>query len=115
MAKLTPVNDYFMVEVRSKEDNPMNLTGVPDVEEGVRVGTVVEASKVMAFFGANTYMFDKSLMNVELLKQLQDIYGVFVGKKVYWPERSESGAVIEHEGKTYAFIKWSSIMAVEGV
>src|SRR6266404_3253349 len=107
MSKLTPVHDYFMVEVRSKEDNPMDLVGVPDVEEGVREGRVVACGDAKWFFGANTFMFDSSLGNLDMLKDLAAYYATYVGKKVYWPERSESGAVIEHDGKTYAFIKWS--------
>lgn len=112
MSKLTPVHDYFMIEVRSAEDNPMNLVGVKGADEGVREGKVVDCGDGITFFGANTYMFDSSLLNQEVLRQLRDHYNTYVGKRVYWPERSETGAVIEHDGKTYAFVKWSSIMGV---
>ena len=66
MTKIVPVGDYFMVEVRSKEDNPLDLVGVPDVEEGVREGKVVGIGDLDIFFGFNTFMFDSSLGNDEL-------------------------------------------------
>jgi hypothetical protein len=117
MSKLTPVGDIFMIEVGSlgtaSEDNPMGLVGSHDPDEGVRGGRVVAVSDELAFFGFVTFMFDNSLMNKELLGELYDHFKKYLGKKVYWPERSESGTVLEHEGKQYAFVKWSAIMAVE--
>lgn len=110
---LKPVNDYFMVEVGGTVDNPLNLTGVPTADEGVREGIVISITDKMTFFGFNTFMFDSSLMDTELLDKIHAHYSGYVGKKVYWPERSESGAVIKHDGKEYAFIKMSAIMAVE--
>jgi co-chaperonin GroES (HSP10) len=113
MSKLTPVNDYFMVEVRSKEENPMGLVGTPDVEEGVRFGVIVAISDKMLFFGYNTFAYDSSLGNEEILSKVYDFYKGWVGKKVYWPERSESGAVIEYNDKNYAFLKMSAVMGIE--
>lgn len=110
MTKLSPINDWFMVEL---EKNPHNFVGGKSAEEGVRSGTVVDISKDMPFFGFNTFMFDSSLMNEQMLANLHKHYRTYVGKKVYWPELSESGTVIQHEGKEYAFVKMSALMAVE--
>lgn len=110
MGKLLPVNDYFMVELGSKDDQ---WAGAPSVEEGVRSGVVVDISDSMTFFGFNTFMFDSSLMDIELLVSIHDHYKTYVGKRVYWPERSETGAVIHYDGKDYAFLKMSAIMSVE--
>ncbi len=110
---LKPVSDYFMISVRSKEDNPLGLVGTPDVEEGVREGTVVALGDLSLFFGYNTFAYDSSLGNDELLNKIKDHYESYVGKRVYWPERSESGAVIEYDGNSYAFVKCSAVMAVE--
>lgn len=102
-----------MVEVGSKVDNPFGFVGGASTEDGVRCGKVVSISEQMAFFGFHTYMFDNSLMNVDLLKEIHDLYSKYVGKTVYWPERSESGTIIKDGDSEYAFIKMSSIMAVE--
>lgn len=110
MGKLRPVNDYFKVEI---EDNPGGFIGGPQAEEGIRSGKVVGISHDMPFFGFNTFMFDKSLMDEQLLANIHARYRKYVGKRVFWPERSETGAVINHEGKQYAFLKMSAIMAVE--
>lgn len=113
MNKMFPVNDYFKVKVGGTVSNPMNLSGLPSVEEGIREGIVVAISEEMTFFGFNTYMFDKSLMDIDLLKDIHKHYSQFVGRKVYWPERSETGAVISDGDEDYAFVKMSAIMAVE--
>lgn len=113
MPKLTPIGDVFMVEVSGETENPLGLMGAPSADEGVREGRVVGISDELAFFGFVTFMFDSSLMNKELLDSLYNHYKKYLGKKVYWPERSEAGTVIRHKGKQYAFVKWSAIMAVE--
>lgn len=110
---IKPKNDFFMVEVLGKAENPLGLVGGQNPEDGIREGMVVAISDVPIFFGANTYMFDKSLAEDELLAKIHTHYKEYVGKKVYWPERSESGAVVKYGDTTYAFIKWSSIMGVE--
>ncbi len=113
MSKLIPINDVMMIEVGGTLENPLNLSGAPSVDEGVRFGVVVAISDFLTFFGFNTYMFDKSLMDEDLLKRIYEKYKPLVGKKVYWPERSESGTVVKYGDKEYAFLKWSALTAVE--
>lgn len=110
---LIPINDHFQIEVMGKAENPMGLVGVASAEEGIRFGTIIAISDFWTFFGFNTYMFDKSLMDTELLQKIYDKYKTLVGKKVYWPERSESGTAIQYKDKEYVFLKWSALMAVE--
>jgi co-chaperonin GroES (HSP10) len=109
---ITPVNDYFMVEI---EQNPGGFVDTLDVnQEGIMEGKIISISDSMTFFGFNSFMFDKSLNDKELLKDLHNHYSKWVGKKVYWPLRTESGAVIKTDGKEYVFLKMTAIMAVEG-
>lgn len=107
MSKVIPVNDYFLVEVIEQQ-----WAGAVDPEEGVRSGRVVDASNFLTYWGSHTYYFDSSANNKEMLQEIRDKYKDFVGKIVYWPERSESGAIIEYEGKKYIFMKFASIMGV---
>lgn len=108
MSRLVPVNDNFLVE--HIEDQ---WAGGIDPEEGIRRGRVVDISDFMTYFGSHTYYFDSSMMNEEVLQKVHDKYKAWVGKIVYWPERSESGTIIEHEGKKYIFMKFASIMGIE--
>lgn len=109
---LKPCNDFFMIEVGQSVPG-INMVGGLNPDEGVREGVVTAISDQMIYWGMNTFAFDKSLGDPELLKEIYDHYKSYVGKRVYWPERSESGAVIVHEGKTYAFVKMSALMGVE--
>lgn len=113
MSELTPINDHFMIEVLGTQDNPLGLTGVQSAEEGIRFGTIIKISDFLTFFGFNTFFFDNSLMNEELLKKIYDKYAPLVGKKVYWPERTESGTAVKYGDKEYVFLKWTALMAVE--
>ena len=111
MSNLKPYNDYMMVEV---ERNPQGFIDTLDInQEGVMYGRVVAISDEMSFFGFNTFMFDSSLMNKDLLKQVYDFYKGLVGKRVYWPLRTESGATIKVDDAQYVFIKMSAVMAVD--
>lgn len=109
MSLLKPVNDYFLIE--HIEDQ---WAGGVDPEDGIRKGRVIDISDFNIYFGSHTFYFDRTVMDKELLKEIHDKYKTLVGKIVYWPERSESGAMIKHEnGKTYIFMKWASIMGFE--
>lgn len=111
MSKLTPYNDYLMVEI---ERNPMGLVDGSNIdEEGVMHGKVVAISDKMTFFGFNTFMFDSSLMDKELLDQIYNFYKGLVGKVVHWPRRTESGAIVTTEEAQLVFVKMSAIMAIE--
>lgn len=113
MSKLVPVNDNFLVEVGDTIDNPQGFVGGNDVEEGVRKGRIVAISDFLAYWGSHTYYFDSSAMNEEMLQKVHDKYKEWVGKIVYWPERSESGTAVTVDGKKYVFMKFASIMGVE--
>jgi co-chaperonin GroES (HSP10) len=105
---LIPINDYLLVE--HIEDQ---WAGGVDPEEGIRQGLVVDISNFLAYWGSHTYYFDSSAMNEEMLQKVHDKYKMLVGKIVYWPQLSESGAIIEHDGKKYIFMKFASIMGFE--
>lgn len=105
---LKAVNDYFLIE--HIEDQ---WAGGVDPEEGVRKGRVVDISDFNTYFGSHTFYFDRTVMDEELLKKIHDKYKTLIGKIVYWPQLSESGTIIEYDGKKYIFMKWASVMAYE--
>lgn len=108
MSKITPVNDYFLVEHIKDQ-----WAGASDPEDGIRRGRVVEISDFLVYFGSHTFYFDRTVMDKELLQEIHDKYKSLVGKIIYWPERSESGAMIHTEDKTYIFMKFASVMGFE--
>ncbi len=111
MSRLRAINDYFLVEL---ETNPGGFISNLNVdEEGVRQGVVIDISDFYTFYGMSTFAFDSSLMDETLLKRIHEKYKNLVGKKVFWPARTEMGTSLEHEDKQYVFLKWSSVMAVE--
>lgn len=99
-----------MIEV---EKNPHHFVGGKAAEEGIRSGKVAAISDDMPFFGFNTFFFEKSLMDEQLLAKLHQRYRKYVGKRVHWPQLSESGTVIQIDDKEYAFVKMTALMAVE--
>lgn len=108
-SKLVPINDYFLVEHIEEQ-----WAGAADPEDGIRRGKVVDISDFLVYFGSHTFYFDRTVMDEELLQNIHDKYKALVGKIVYWPERSESGAMIKHtDGKTYIFMKFASVMGFE--
>lgn len=111
--RVKPVGDVFMIEIGTQEENPLGMVGAKTPEEGVKEGIVIAIGEEPQFFGFQTFAFDKSLNAPELLKEVYEHYKGFVGKRVYWPERSESGTDITVDGKTYVFVKWASIIGVE--
>lgn len=109
MSKPVAINDYFLIEHIEGQ-----WAGDTDPEEGIRKGRVISISDFNVYFGSHTFYFDRTVMDKELLKEIHNKYKALVGKIVYWPERSESGAMVKHEdGKTYIFMKWASVMGYE--
>lgn len=115
MSNIIPVNDHLLVEIGSAAQKIGGLETMvqSQQQEGWDTGIVVAVSEFMTYFGFQTYAFDSSMMNAELLGQVKSMYKAMVGKKVYWPKMAERGMTIKHEGKEYALIKMTALMAVE--
>lgn len=113
MPSVVPVNDYFMVEIEGNAQGFVDTLNAK--EEGIMQGRIVDISESMTFFGFNSFMFDKSLMDKPLLNDIYTHYKKWLGKRAYWPQRTEMGAIIEIEGKQYVFLKMTAIMAIEEI
>lgn len=104
-------NDHFLIEVLGEQDNPLSMTGGASVEAGVKEGIVVAMGERPSFFGFNTFFFDSSLMNKEVLDKVTEHYRYYIGKKVWWPKLSESGSDMKIGDKDYVCVKYTAIMA----
>ena len=103
-------NDHFLIEVLGENENPLGLAGGQKVEDGVKEGIVIKLGDRPAFFGFNTFFFDSSLMNDELLKRVTEHYSYYIGKRVWWPKLSESGTDVKIGDKDYVCVKYTAIM-----
>jgi|ERR1039458_4652559 hypothetical protein len=115
MTAYDPVGDVFKIEVGGEETNPLGLMGGQDPDAGVREGRIVAigSRESLSSYGYNTYAFDKSLGDDDLLDKLHTYYSTWVGKMVSWPQMSESGTIIKEDDKQYAYVKWSAVTGKE--
>lgn len=103
-------NDHFLIEVLGEDQNPLGLAGGQRVEDGVKEGIVIKLGERPSFFGFNTFFFDSSLMNKELLDKVTEHYKYYIGKRVWWPKLSESGTDVKIGDKEYVCVKYTAIM-----
>lgn len=104
---IKPVHDLVMVEL--EESNPYGYDGSED--KPTERGILRQLPDKAAYLGFNSFAFEDSLGNGEFLVELWDTWRGSIGHMVYWSEYSERGSVVEYEGKRYAFIKLTSLIA----
>jgi co-chaperonin GroES (HSP10) len=115
---IKPLNDTVLVElIGDRETDKLNLITAEEAE-GCESGIVVEISDTMPFFGSHGWSFDTSLHTnspegKKFMQGMQDWYKDLIGKRVYWEQYADRGTTIEHEGKKFAIVKLSKLIAVE--
>ncbi len=102
---LQALNDLAMVRLETKR---FGGTEKETAESGILISL-----PDFPHYGFWSYSFDQSLMNEDFAKQLTDYWKPKVGKKVFWTALSERGNIIEKDGKKYAFVKFTSLIAVD--
>lgn len=107
--KLKPLNDNILVELKNK----YGRFGVPDELEGYQSGVVLEVPEGFPYFSSHAWTFENSLNDTETVKDVVSYYKNLVGRTVYWEQLSDQGVTIEFEGKKYALIKFTKLIALE--
>jgi hypothetical protein len=107
---LHALNDHCIVEI---EKNKYGKFVSNEPPKGFECGTLVSISEKMSFFGGNSFVFENSLLDDTTLSAIQTYYAPLVGKKVYWPEFSDRGVIIEKDDKSYCLMKLSLLTAYE--
>jgi len=107
---LHALNDHCVVEI---EKNKYGKFVSNEPPKGFECGTLISISDKMPFFGGNSFMFEDSLLNDKKLDDVRNFYGDLIGKKVYWPEFSDRGVIVEVDGKSYCLMKLSLLTAWE--
>jgi len=110
-----PENDHVLVRCNQKYMYEAAGEGVNDGmgTGGFESGTVLAVSEHMAYFSAPGWAFDATLMDKDSLARIQEHYKSLIGKEVYWEKYSERGQTQEHEGETYAFVRFTKIVGVK--
>lgn len=103
---LHPLNDYAKVQIDMDE---FGFGGSPG--DKAQSGILISLPDKFNYFGFFSFAFERSFGNEEELKKLYNYYKQLTGRRVYWLALSEKGAILKQNGKNYAFIKLTSIIA----
>lgn len=104
---LKPLNDFAMIEVSTEKQ-------IIETDKGTaESGVLVALADVFTHYGFYSFAFENSFMAEKDLKELHEYWSKQVGKKVFWLALAEKGAILKDGDKTYALIKFTSLMAVD--
>lgn len=80
-------------------------------KETAESGILVALPDKFNYFGFWSFSFENSFMAREELDELYEYWKAKIGRKVYWTALSERGNIIEKDGKKFAFVKLTSLIA----
>lgn len=103
-----PKNDLVLVELDNKKYGNF-ATSVK--EEGHSSGTLVAVSDRIFYLSSFSYVLEESFSHPEALEELRRYWQERIGKTIRWEERSDKGMTFEEDGKTYACIKITKLIA----
>ncbi len=98
------LNDLAMIELENKR-----FKGTE--KDTAEYGILVSLPDKFNYFGMWSFAFENSFMSHDNLEKLYDYWKAKIGRKVYWTALSERGNIIETDGKRYAFVKLTSLIA----
>lgn len=80
-------------------------------KETAESGILVALPDKFNYFGFWSFSFENSFMARKELDELYEYWKAKIGRKVYWTALSERGNIIEKDGKKFAFVKLTSLIA----
>lgn len=80
-------------------------------KETAECGVLVALPDRFNYYGFWSFAFENSFMSRKDLDDIYDYWKAKIGRKVYWTALSERGNIIEKDGKKFAFIKLTSLIA----
>lgn len=105
---MNPVNDLAKIKLESDEYGFGNTE-----KETAESGILVELPDKFNYFGFWSFAFENSFMEEDKLTKIYDYWQSKIGKKVFWTALSERGNIIEKNGEKFAFIKLTSLIAID--
>lgn len=105
---LKSVNDLAKIQIEVDE---YGFGG--GVKDKAASGILVALPDKFNYFGFWSFAFEDSFMADEELDRLHKYYKGLVGYRVYWTALAEKGNILEQDGKSYAFVKLTSLIAAD--
>lgn len=111
---LKPFNDHLLLELPQQQYVTANTDSDGQDDPNAAYGTVITVPELIDvhYLSSYTWIADKSIGNAAFNAEVHKAMKNLVGKKVYFEKRTDIGNTIEHEGKKYATIKLSKIIAI---
>lgn len=104
---LQPLNDFAKIEVSTKKKF------IDDKKDTCESGILVALPEKLNYYGYYSFAFEDSFLSREKLDELHRYWTHYVGKRVYWMALSEKGSMIQLGDDKFAFIKMTSLIAVD--
>ncbi len=101
---LQPVGDLCKVEL--DDEGPFG-----NATKGAENGILIELPEKLMFLGFHSFAWEESFGNWDKLAEYHQHYAALIGRRVFWTSMAERGSVLEQDGKKYAFIKLTDIIA----
>lgn len=79
--------------------------------KGAESGILVDIPEDLIYLGFHSFAWEKSFGNWATLDEYHQHYASLIGRRVFWTSMAERGSVLEQDGKKYAFIKLTDIIA----
>lgn len=100
---LTPLFNKCKIEIIDEYAGIQRADGGDNLQKGTLIGFALMVDHLTASTGYRT----------DGLEGYAEVLDGMVGKTVYWEQYADSGAVIEEDGKRYAFVPFYRLIAVE--
>lgn len=107
-------NDHLLVELPQQQYVTANTDSDGQDDPNAGYGVVVSVPELIDvhYLSSYTWIADKTVANAAATAEVHKAMKKLIGKKVYFEKRTDIGNTIEHEGKKYATIKLSKIIAI---
>lgn len=104
---LKPINDLAKIEIETDE------FGFSGGDKDKAESGILREMPIFPYFGFWSFAFENSLVNDEALRKLHEHYVGLIGQRVYWTALSEKGNMLKQDGKTFVFVKFTSLIAAD--
>lgn len=104
------LNDLAMIKLDAGDPYGFGNT---DSKTTAESGILVSLSDKLNYYGYWSFAFENSFMAHKELEELHTYWKKKIGKRVFWTALAERGNIIENDDGEYAFVKFTSLIAVD--
>lgn len=105
---LKPMNDLAKIQIEVDEYGFGGKEG-----DKAASGILIALPDRFNYFGFWSFAFEDSFMSEDKLDKLYKYYKGLIGYRVYWTALAEKGNILKQDGKSYAFVKLTSLISVD--